>query len=161
VSGALRYPLAALQALRERRQARARAGVAGALAELERRGAACEGARRLALARHEEARRAAAAATAASGAAVRAADLGQRVAFAERLRVEARTLGAAAQREEDALRRAEEELGARREALGAARSAVRAVERHRERWHAAAARMRHRREDADEDDAVNAWRALP
>lgn len=150
------YPLAAIRAVREREETAARVVSARALAEEERALAVRDGAARAVL---EWSERIASATTSPAGDRACAGQLGERAAFAARLRREA-------VRKESALRLAEAELrqaaGAserRVAALAEARAAVRALELHEGRWRAERLRRRGRREEDAAEDFFNAGRA--
>jgi flagellar export protein FliJ len=152
------YPLAALLVVRAREETAARLALARAGAEEDRRRA-----ERDALAERAAAHRARAEAGAAvpGRPGIAAAELRQRSAFLARLRSEAAALEALRREADGAVARARAETERCRAAHTAARVAVRALERHRERWEAEAARLRERREEAAQDDLVTARRAAP
>ena len=153
------HPLAALFALREREDARARLELARALAAEDALGAVRNAAVERAEANRASLEREASAALTRGGLA--AAGLQERAAFARRLRRDAAVLAEEVGEAEGALRRAEAETEACRAALMEARRAVRAVERHRDRWRDERVRARGRREEDAAEELVSARRGEP
>jgi hypothetical protein len=151
------YPLAAVLALRQRRELDARAALAAALLGEAR--AAAEREARVRTAGSHRARLAAAEeAVAPEGAGGAAGALRARARFAERLRREAARRAGAIADADRALDAARAASGASRAALGAARAAVAALERHREGWRLEGRRRAERAEEAAADELVSARR---
>lgn len=149
------YPLAVVLALREREEALAQAAVARALSEEIRRGTLRDVVAARAAAQRARLHHARATPVQAGAP---AAELRERAAFQDRLRADAGALGAELGEAEAALADARAGSERCRAALARAHAAVRALERHREAWQAAARLRRDRRAEAAAED-VTAGRA--